>query len=140
MGQSPTAIRSLSDLTLFRRDFSRSPVGNRMGQVSFPKWGKHFIRENRQFGGAVPPPTVRVRVPPPREQGPIRWIFRSSVGLGGPLLKRAAVPSPHGTGRWDRCFTSGVEADSRPTIRRIGRPSRASNRSRAGPNPVDIPF
>ena len=58
MGQSPTAIRSLSDLTLFRRDFSRSPVGNRMGQVSFPKWGKHFIRENRQFGGAVPPPTT----------------------------------------------------------------------------------
>ena len=69
-----------------------------------------------------------------------RGIFRSSVGLGGPLLKRAAIPSPHGTGRWDRCFTSGVEPDSRSQTPRIDHALHGFKQPCAGASAVDIPL
>ena len=39
------------------------------------------------------------------------WILRYRVGAGDLLLKRAAVLSPDGTGRWAQCRRSGRQTD-----------------------------
>ena len=62
----------------------------------------------------------------------LREYFRHRVGEGDLLLKRAAVPSPGGMIRWERCLLIGPEADSRPGKRRIDQVSWCAIRRRAG--------
>ena len=62
----------------------------------------------------------------------LREYFRHRVGEGDLLLKRAAVPSPGGMGRWARCLLIGPEADSRPGKRRTDQVSWCAIRRRAG--------
>ena len=62
----------------------------------------------------------------------LREYFRHRVGEGDLLLKRAAVPSPGGMSRWERCLLIGPEADSRPGKRRIDQVSWCAIRRRAG--------
>ena len=44
----------------------------------------------------------------------LTYFFRLRVEEGDLLLKKAAVPSPGGTGRWEQCLFIGPEADPRP--------------------------
>ena len=101
--------------------------------LTHPVWGP---TPGRKYVGLVGRRTPRTG----REQGLIQWIFRSSVGLGGPLVKRAAVPSPHGSGRWDRCLSSGLEPDSRSQTRRIDHALHGFKQPCAGASAVGIPL
>ena len=61
----------------------------------------------------------------------LTYFFRLRVDEGGLLLKKAAVPSPGGMGRWERCLFIGPEADPRPGKRPTDQVSWCAIRRRA---------
>ena len=62
----------------------------------------------------------------------LTYFFRLRVDEGFLLLKKAAVPSPGGMGRWERCLFIGPEADPRPGKRPTDQVSWCAIRRRAG--------
>ena len=61
----------------------------------------------------------------------LTYFFRLRVDEGDLLLKKAAVPSPGGMGRWERCLFIGPEADPRPGKRPTDQVSWCAIRRRA---------
>ena len=55
------------------------------------------------------------------------------------MLKKAAVISSNGIGRWARCQRSGLEADPRPCFRRTDLSLHASNGPREGTSHILFP-
>ena len=68
----------------------------------------------------------------PREGTFLTYFFRLRFDEGDLLLKKAAVPSPGGMGRWERCLFIGPEADPRPGKRPTDQVSWCAIRRRAG--------
>ena len=62
----------------------------------------------------------------------LTYFFRLRVDEDDLLLKKAAVPSPSGMGRWERCLFIGPEADPRPGKRPTDQVSWRAIRRRAG--------